>query len=129
MSIASTHNESPKDTSIDPLMMGFGICDATQSDECPESKEETVADEYGYNYSYCMSTNGGDHKYQSYHTKLKSLDDILIAFNTKSMKVTLWQNGKRFNKVFQLHPDRVYGFGIKLMCDEYCISILPDTGN
>jgi len=130
VSIASTQNSaSPKNVSSSPVMMGFGICDATHSDE---SKEEEVTDDMLSSSQcdddgYCVSY-GSDQMYQSYHTKLKSLDDILIAFNTKTHKVTLWQNGKRFNKVFQLHPERLYGFGIKLMCDEYCINIIPDTG-
>jgi len=129
VTIASTHCRSPKDASLSPLLMGFGVREAAHDeskDEAPATNPED--DELAaarYEFPCC-----DDQQYQSYHTKLKSLDDILIAFNTKSNKVTMWQNGKRFNKVFQLHPDRVYGFGIKLMSDdEYSINILPDTGN
>jgi len=130
VSIASTHSESPKDLSTSPLTMGFGICDATSHSthstsqiEDDESKEFEVSP---YSDSKQCEVR---QKYQSYHTKLKSSDDILIAFNTKSKRVTLWQNGKRFNKMFQLHSDRMYGFGIKLMCDDHALSIMADTGN
>ena len=81
-----------------------------------------------YGYGYCV-TYSDNHKYQSYHTKLKCLDDILISFNIKTNKLTLWQNGKRFNRIFQLQSDKIYGFGIKLYGDDYSIKIMPNTGN
>lgn len=149
VSITSTHSEAPKDVAMP--MMAFGICDATPMDE---SKEEVLttnidddndvddnidmvpnhdvlssnitSNEYedGYYVTY------GDHeKYQSYHTRLKSLDDLLIAHNLKSSRISLWQNGRRFNRIFQLKPDRYWGLGIKLMSDDYSINIMADTGN
>merc|ERR1711994_499410 len=38
VSIASTHSESPKDVTSSSVMMGFGICDATHSDETKEEE-------------------------------------------------------------------------------------------
>lgn len=146
VSIASKHNDCINDdNTTNKIVMGFGICDVSQSsalkekdneEEGEEEEEEKERDELdttqllntsNYGYGYCV-TYSDNVKYQSYHTKLKSLDDILIAFNIKTNKLTLWQNGKRFNRIFQLQTDKVYGFGIKLYGDDYSIKIMSNTG-
>ena len=132
VSIASKHNDiftlkHDHNNNNQRITMGFGICDATNHDEL-ELNTNAMLKTSNYGYGYCITYS--DHeKYQSYHTKLKSLDDILIAFNGKTKTLTLWQNGKRFNRLFNLEQSKIYGFGIKLYGNDYCIKILPNTGN
>jgi len=128
---AKKHDDGNKKRKERKLMtMGFGICEMLNYDDSLMSGLNTnqLLNSSNYGYGYCV-TYSDNHKYQSYHTTLKSLDDILISFNTKSNKLTLWQNGKRFNRVFQLQQAKIYGFGIKLYGNDYCIKIMPNTGN
>lgn len=76
-----------------------------------------------------VSESQSCHDYGYYYTKLKSMDDILIAFNTQTNKLTLWQNGKRFNRIFEFYPAKIYAFGIKICGDDYSIKILTNSFN
>jgi len=104
VSIASKHNEIIHESSNTKtkIVMGFGVCDVSQSSALKETDNEDEEDNNdldtaqllkssNYGYGYCV-TYSDNIKYQSYHTKLKSLDDILISFNSKTNKLTLWQN-------------------------------------
>ena len=136
VSIASKHNECIDDNTT-KIVMGFGICDISQSSALKEIENEEKADDKTesmdeFDTAQLLKSNNYEYndniKYQSCHTKLKSLDDILISFNTKTNKLTLWQNGKRFNRIFPLQSNKIYGFGIKLYGDDYSIKIMSNTG-
>ena len=80
VSIASKHNECI-DNTTNKIVMGFGICDVSQSSALKEKDNESEEDELdttqllntsNYGYGYCV-TYSDNIKYQSYHTKLKSL--------------------------------------------------------
>jgi len=117
VSIASKHDNI---SITDKVTMGFGICDIKNSGSFNDIDTDQASK---------LSAYGYEHYDDQIYVKLKSMDDILIAFNTKSKKLTLWQNGKRFNQMFVLCPSKLYAFGIKLYGDDYSIKILPNTGN
>eukprot|EP01084_Bolivina_argentea_P069729 126819_1 len=124
ISIVSKHNNISILKSSQ-ITMGFAIYDTTND---TYNNYDQILNNTNYGYEYCI-TYCDKQYYQSYHTKLKSLDDILISFNTKSNNLTLWQNGKRFNQIFQLYPNKIYAFCIKLYGNNYNFKILPNTGN
>eukprot|EP00485_Elphidium_margaritaceum_P006720 CAMPEP_0202695514 /NCGR_PEP_ID=MMETSP1385-20130828/9095_1 /ASSEMBLY_ACC=CAM_ASM_000861 /TAXON_ID=933848 /ORGANISM="Elphidium margaritaceum" /LENGTH=333 /DNA_ID=CAMNT_0049351555 /DNA_START=224 /DNA_END=1225 /DNA_ORIENTATION=- len=132
-----SHSQSRASSSLQRrVCMSFGICDMIQCDDdgAPVPLDTSqLLHAHSLDNAYNLAPQQGQGQqqggYKSYHTKLKSLDDILLSFNMKNNKLSLWQNGKRFNRTFQLESDKIYAFGIKLNSEDYGIKVLPNTGS